>query len=78
MSDPRATLAREAHRLSGEADRLAAQHRAQRNRLVRQLRAEDPQRWTYSALAGAIGCSSELIAAIISERTGAAPDAVVD
>jgi hypothetical protein len=69
MSDARAAQAREAHRLAGEADRLAAQHRMQRDRLVRQLRADDPGRWSYSALAAAVGCSPELIAAILKGRT---------
>jgi hypothetical protein len=69
MSDARAVQAREAHRLAGDAERLAAQHRAQRNRLVRQLRAEDPARWSYTALAAAVGCSPELIAAIVKGRT---------
>lgn len=70
MSDARAVQAREAHRLAGEAERLAARHRAQRDRLVRQLRAEDPARWSYTALAAAVGCSPELIAAIVKGRTG--------
>ena len=65
MSDPRAARAREEHRLTGVADRLAAQHRAQRDRLIRQLRAEDPRRWTYAALAAAVKCSPELAAAIV-------------
>jgi hypothetical protein len=69
MSDARAVQAREAHRLAGDAERLAAQHRAQRDRLVRQLRAEDPARWSYTALATAVGCSPELIAAIVKGRT---------
>jgi hypothetical protein len=69
MSDARAVQAREAHRLAGDAERLAAQHRAQRDRLVRQLRAEDPARWSYTALARAVGCSPELIAAIVKGRT---------
>ncbi len=69
MSDARAVHAREAHRLAGDAERLAAQHRAQRDRLVRQLRAEDPARWSYTALAAAVGGSPELIAAIVKGRT---------
>jgi hypothetical protein len=69
MSDARAVQAREAHRLAGDAERLAAQHRSQRDRLVRQLRAEDPARWSYTALAAAVGCSPELIAAIVKGRT---------
>lgn len=68
VSDPRAQQAREHHRQSRDAGGLAAQHRAQRDQLVRQLRAEDPQRWTYPALAAAIGCSPELVAAILKPR----------
>lgn len=45
-------------------------HRTQRDRLIRQLREEDPDRWTYPALAAAVGCSPELVAAIIKGRTG--------
>lgn len=40
-------------------------HRVQRDRLVRQLRAENPQQWTYSALGAAVGCSPELVAVIV-------------
>jgi hypothetical protein len=68
--DARPALAREAHRLAGQADALAGQHRETRNRLVRQLRAEDSDRWTYAALAAAIGISEESIAAIIQGRLG--------
>lgn len=71
MSDPRASQAREAHRLAGEARALAVRHRSVRDRIVRQLRAEDPQRWTYVALAAAVKCSPELVAAIVKGRTGA-------
>lgn len=70
MADARAVRAREAHRLAGSADTVAEQNRAVRNRLVRQLRAEDPARWTYPALAKAVGCSPELIAAIVKGRSG--------
>ena len=44
--------------------------RAQRDRLVRQLRADAPSTWTNPALAAAVGCSPELIAHTI--RTGSA------
>ena len=74
MSDARAALAREAHRLAGEAERRAAQHRARRDQLIRQLRRDDPRRWTYPALAAAVGCSPELVAAIVKGRTGAPDD----
>jgi len=68
-SDVRALQAREHHSalagLRGQAD----MHRQERNRLVRMLRAEDAERWTYAALAAAIGCKEELIAAIVQGRT---------
>ncbi len=67
-SDVRAQQAREHHRLAGESERQAGSHRVQRDRLVRQLRAEDPGTWTYLALSKAVGCSPELIAVII--KTG--------
>lgn len=63
--DARAQQAREHHRESGKLSEQAAQHREQRDRLVRQLRADDPARWTYPALAAAVGCSPELIAYIV-------------
>lgn len=68
VSDIRAQQAREHHRASAAAARLADQHREQRNRLVRELRKADPARWTYPNLAKAVGCSPELIAAIIQGR----------
>jgi AraC-like DNA-binding protein len=64
-SDPRAAAARQAHRDAAEAGRQAAQQREVRDRLVRQLREEDPVRWSYPALARAVGCSPELIAHIV-------------
>lgn len=68
ISDIRAQQAREHHRASADATAQAKQHQEQRNQLVRKLREEDPQRWTYKALAAAVGCSSELIAAIVQGR----------
>jgi hypothetical protein len=47
--DIRAQHAREHHRQS--LIEQAVRHRAQRDRLVRQLRADDPSTWTYPALA---------------------------
>jgi len=67
VSDPRAMQAREAHRLRRESDRIAAQHRAVRQRLIRALRADH---WTYPQIAEAIGCSMQLIAAIFAGRVG--------
>jgi len=63
--DIRAQQAREHHRLSDDLTGQAARHRAQRDQLIRQLRAEDPDAWTYPALARAVGCSPELVAHII-------------
>ena len=63
-SDARVARARELHRKASEADELAARLRAERDALIRRLRAEDPQRWSYGALAAALGCSRELIALV--------------
>ena len=65
VSDVRAARARELHRLAAEADALAASRRSERDRLILQLRAEDPQRWSYTALADALGCSRELVALVL-------------
>ncbi|WP_273652895.1 helix-turn-helix domain-containing protein [Cellulomonas fimi] len=43
---------------------MAARYRLERDRLVLQLRAEDPARWSYSAIAAALGCSRELVAVV--------------
>ncbi len=67
--DPRAAQARDLHRQSKDADTLAARYREQRNRLIRLLRAEDPEQWTYPALASAVGITPELVAAIVKGRT---------
>ena len=64
-SDSRAQQAREHHRAAGADEASAARHRAQRDDLVRRLRADDPKVWTYPALARAVGCSEELIAVIV-------------
>lgn len=74
VSDPRAQQAREHQLLAGKADELATRHRQQRDQLVRALRAEDPDRWTYRALAAAVGCTHELISAILHGRTGPGAD----
>jgi hypothetical protein len=63
--DIRAQQAREHHRESLGLSEQSAQHRQQRDQLVRQLRADDPGTWSYTALAKAVGCSPELIAYII-------------
>lgn len=72
VSDARAARARELHERAAEADRLAARYREDRDRLLHQLRAEDPKRWTYATLAAAVGCSRELIALVL--RRSRTPD----
>lgn len=64
--DTLAMEAREHHRRSGDATRVAQRHRAQRDYAVRQLWATQRDRWTYAKLAKAVGCSPELIAKIIA------------
>lgn len=64
-SDARAARARELHRKALEADELAARQRSERDELILRLRADDPKRWSYSALASALGCSRELIALVV-------------
>ena len=64
-SDVRVARARELHRKALEADELAARQRAERDALIRGLRAEDPKKWSYGALAAALGCSRELIALVV-------------
>jgi len=71
--DVRAAQAREENRLAAENERSAGLHREMRDRLVRQLRAEDPDRWSYSVLAKAVGVSPELIAHIVKQPARAAP-----
>ncbi len=63
-SDARVARARELHRKAVEADALAARQRAERDAIIRKLRAEDPERWSYGKLASALGCSRELIALV--------------
>ena len=41
-----------------------------RNRLIAQLRADEPLYWTYPRLAAVVGCSPELIAKILREEGG--------
>ena len=66
--DARAQQAREHHEAAARTSRDADIHRQQRDQLVRALRAEDPGYWTYARLAGAVGCSKELIALIFNPK----------
>lgn len=67
-SDARAQQARAHHEAASAALNDATTHRDARDDLIRRLRAEDPDTWTYPALAKAVGCSPELIASIIKGR----------
>ena len=67
-SDPLAARAAELHAKALEADAVAAQYRAERDELIDRLRADEPKRWSYTALAQALGCSRELIAQIVRRR----------
>jgi hypothetical protein len=67
--DPRAIEAREHQHLALTATGDADAHRNRRNALVRELRAEDPKRWTYPALAAAVDIGEELARAIVNGRT---------
>ncbi len=64
VSDPKLARARELQRQASEAEQRASQARTERDRLIRELRASDPDEWSYGRLAGALGVSRELIAAI--------------
>ena len=64
-SDPLAARAAELHTRALEADALAARYRSERDALIWRLRADEPGRWSYTALARALGCSRELIAQIV-------------
>lgn len=65
MTDARAAQAKRLHLQVQEALEMAGRLRDQRDDLVRALRRSDPERWSYSTLAKAVGCSPELIAVIV-------------
>ena len=69
-SDPRVALARRLQREINNYTDERSNLIAQRNELIRRLRSENPRVWTYNVLARAVGCSPELIAAIVHERRG--------
>lgn len=70
--DVRAALARDYHRAAARQVELARRDRRQRDRLVREMREEDPVTWTYEALSKAVGCSPELIAFICKNESAPA------
>jgi hypothetical protein len=59
--------AREAHRKACEHSGLSGHFIAERNRIIRELHATGD--YSYSKLAGQIGCSPELIAKIVQGRS---------
>lgn len=65
--DARVEFARNHHEAAARVDLNATAHRQQRDRWVRQLRAEDPTRWSYPQLASAVGCSQRLIRQILKK-----------
>lgn len=65
QQDTRPQLARDAHASAHGHDQAARDRRDIRDLVVRELRAEDPKRWTMSKLAAEVGCSKELIAYIL-------------
>ena len=67
-SDPLAARAAELHAKALEADAEAARYRAERDEIIDRLRQAEPERWSYTALARALGCSRELIAQIVRRR----------
>lgn len=69
VSDMTAARAREMHERAAEAERRAAELRARRDDLIRRLRAEDEERWSYGAIAAAVGCSRELVAQVVKRRS---------
>jgi cell division septum initiation protein DivIVA len=71
-SDIRAQQAREHHALAAVDEASARRHREERDRLIRDLRAElDPDgehKWKYTDIAKAVRCSPELVAAVVKDR----------
>lgn len=67
-SDPLAARAAELHAKALAADAEAARYRAERDEIIDRLRRAEPERWSYTALARALGCSRELIAQIVRRR----------
>lgn len=66
--DPRVAQARELHRQAAEHERGAAQFRAARDELIRELHASGGL--SYQVLATALGCSKELIRAVVKGWVG--------
>lgn len=76
--DLRPYQASQYHVSAAASDANARQFRNERDRIIRELRAEDPKKWTMSRLAEAVDCSKELIAYILKteDRDAGAGDEV--
>ena len=68
MIDQRVREARQAQHKATAANLAAKRARAERNRLIRELRTEDPKQWSFGALAVQIGCSKGLIVRIMEDE----------
>jgi hypothetical protein len=66
--DPRVMRARELHRRAAEHEELAGSARAARDALIREIHASGGM--SYQALAAALGCSKELIRAVVKGWVG--------
>lgn len=62
------SLAKMAHRQSLQSEDEADLHRQRRDKAIRDLRKQDPKRWTYPKIAQAVGCSPQLVAYIVKGR----------
>jgi hypothetical protein len=65
VPDARLTLARTLNSQSAGDLASAKEKRDQRDKLIRRVRAEDRDYWTYERLAAEVGVSKELIAYIV-------------
>jgi hypothetical protein len=69
VEDQRVAMARVANHQTVTLCQQYNEARELRNELIRELRTENPRTWTYAALAEAVDCTPELVAAIIQGRT---------
>lgn len=66
--DARVWQARDFHMRAQRSTDEAEVYRERRDVLVRTLRAEDPQHWSYGRLARHVQCSKRLIRQILDEE----------
>lgn len=63
--DRRAVLAREHHKSAMQAEELAAEFRVKRDKLIRELYADD---FGYLTIARMLGCSKTLVRQVVQRR----------